>query len=112
NDGVEVRRERDVRGVAGGRQNVPGAVDRGVPTKASELVGKPGGALLFEEGWGGDAAEVGGNFVDPLLLASEPLKAPAHAAVLGEIAQVHAGQCIGRHSDVDKFSRGGGEDRG
>ena len=104
--GVEVGGEGDVGAVAFGGDDVAGAVDDGVPAEGAELVGEPGGALLLEEGGGGNAAELQVDLVDPLLLAGEPLETLAHAAVFREFAQVHPCECIGRHSACCQCSRG------
>ena len=66
--------------------------------EAAELLLKPGGALLLEEGGRGDAAELQVDLVDPLFLAREPLQALAHTAVVRQFGDVKARGSVDWHA--------------
>src|ERR1035441_355832 len=60
------------------------AIDRGIAPKGPELLQKPAGAFLLQEGRRGDAAKLQVDLVDPLLLAREKLQAFADSRVPGK----------------------------
>ena len=66
--------------------DVAGAVDLGVAAQRAELLGHPLGALLFEEGGGGNSAQREVLFVNPELLAGEEGQALPDAARFGQRA--------------------------
>ena len=97
-DGVEVGGKGDVGSIALGGDHVAGAVDGGGPSQGLELFQKPGGAILFEECGGGDAAELEVGLVDPLFFAGEPLEAFANAAVVSQFPDIEPRCRVRRHA--------------
>ena len=59
---------------------------------------QPGGAFLFEESGGGDAAELEVDLVDPLFFACKPLQAVAYGAVFGQFVEIEAGGGVDSHA--------------
>ena len=90
--------ERHVGSIALGRDDVARAVDGGGPSEGFELLLEPSGALLFQERWGGDAAQLQVSFVDPLFLAREPLETLADAAVVSQLPDIEPRRRVCRHA--------------
>ena len=95
-----MRRKGDVRTFAVRGDHVAGAIDGSGPSERLELLLEPCGTLLFEEGGRRHAAELQMDFVDPLLLAREPLQALAHTAVVSQFSDVEPRRRVCGHTVV------------
>ena len=74
---------------------VAGAIDLGVPIEVPKTGGDPFGALLFEEGRGGDAAEFEVLLLNPKAFAAEPVEGGSHTRRRGKI-----GDGLGKRGQV------------
>ena len=84
--------------------DVAAAVHAGDHAERSELREHPLRARLFEEGRGGDTADLQMLFVDGLLLAIEPLERVANGGRVGEVGE-EAGKRLGEYRR--EFAGGG-----
>ena len=85
-NGIQMRRQGDERALRHGterRQYVACTVDGYMPAHSTELGRHPFGALLLEEGRGGNAAKLQVNLIDPLLFPGKPLEGLADTSPVG-----------------------------
>ena len=95
--GIEVRGKSHVGRFAEGRRDVAGPIEGGVPTEGAQLIDEPGGALLFEQRRGRNAAQRQVDLVNPLLLPREPHQPVAHTAERGPFVDIDPSGGVDSH---------------